>query len=234
MPSRKALLAASLATATVISLSPRAAHADPTPTAAPAQTAPTPYTPGAAPPSATPYGTYPAQAAPQQAAPTQGYGPPGSTQSPVVYAPQPTGYVGPVEISSYEEGAPIPNGYHPESRTRTGLIVAGSVTFGTMYLITALVAAGNADAHEHGSNPAAALWIPAVGPFIQMTNTDSSVAGVFLAIDGITQVAGLTMLVVGLTSPKTVLVRNDFGKVQVRPVPVVTGNTMGAGLAGTF
>lgn len=224
MSLHKISLVASAVITGVIVLPARAAHADDDP--AP----PTPYAPAPSPSAElappAPYAT--------QAPPPQGYGPPGSTMGPVVYVPRPTGYVGPAEISSYEEGAPIPNGYHPEERTRTGLIVAGSVTFGTMYLITALVAAGNADAKKHGENPAAALWIPAVGPFIQMTNTSSSVAGVFLAIDGATQVAGLAMLIVGVTSPKTVLVRDDLGKVSVQAVPIIAGGTTGVGLAGTF
>lgn len=171
---------------------------------------------------------------PQQAAPAQPSAAPAGQAAVYASPPANNAFYGPAEISSYEEGAPIPVGYHPVNRTRTGLIVAGAVTFGSMYFITALVAAGNADAHSGGTNPAAALWIPGAGPFIQMTRTDSSTAGVFLAVDGIAQVGGLAMLVVGLTSPRTVLVRNDLGKVEITPIPIVSKDVMGAGVVGTF
>jgi hypothetical protein len=77
------------------------------------------------------------------------------------------------------------------------------------------------------------LFVPVAGPFLQMTRTDSSSGNVTLAIDGIAQAAGATMLIVGITSPKTVLVRNDLG--QVRVLPMRMGQDGGGlGLVGTF
>lgn len=167
----------------------------------------------------------------------QNYPTPLSQTTQPSYVPQSVALSGPREIGDYEPGDPIPPGYRPVEKRRKGLIIGGAVTFGTLYLISALVAAGNADATSSGrTNPAAAMWIPAVGPFIQMTKTDSAVANVFLAIDGLAQTAGVAMLVVGLTTPRTVLVRNDLGKSRptVRPVPLVAGGTTGLGLVGTF
>jgi hypothetical protein len=45
-------------------------------------------------------------------------------------------------IRDWQEGEPIPAGYHPAQRMRTGAIVAGAVTFGVLYIISALIAAG--------------------------------------------------------------------------------------------
>ncbi len=164
------------------------------------------------------------------------------------YVPQSVALSGPKEIRDYSEGDPVPPGYTPVERTRKGLVIGGAVTFGVLYLISALVAAAGEDTKGSGDNEAAALWVPAVGPFIQMFNTDSAVANVFLAIDGIAQSAGVAMFVIGLTSPRTVLVRNDLvGKAKspglaasassgptLRPAPMITGTTTGFGLVGTF
>jgi hypothetical protein len=66
-----------------------------------------------------------------------------------------------------------------------------------------------------------------------MTRTESSTANVFLAFDGLGQAAGATMLVAGITSPKTVLVRNDLGEVRVTPMRLGRAGG-GLGLVGTF
>ncbi len=66
-----------------------------------------------------------------------------------------------------------------------------------------------------------------------MTKTDTSVLNVMLAIDGVAQAAGATMLIVGLTSPKTVLVRNDLGEVRLTPMRMGQ-NGGGLGIVGTF
>ena len=151
------------------------------------------------------------------------------------YVPQSVALSGPREIKDWSEGDSIPPGYRPVERTRKGLVVGGAVTFGTMYLISAMVAAAGDDASKYntsGKNELAALYIPAFGPFIQMANTESSSGKFLLAVDGIAQTAGAAMFIIGLTSPKTVLVRNDLAEVRV--TPVVTASTAGAGLTGTF
>jgi hypothetical protein len=147
--------------------------------------------------------------------------------------PQAVPAPGPRVIPNWDDSQPIPPGYHPVQHIRKDLVIAGASLFGSLYLISALVAAGNGDANQGTSNPAAALWVPGVGPFIQMTQTGSEVAGVFLAIDGIIQVGGLTMFTIGLASPKTDLVRNDFG-LHLHIAPVVARDRQGMALVGTF
>lgn len=162
-------------------------------------------------------------------------------QTQPTYVPQSVALSGPREIKDWREGEAVPPGYRPVERTRKGLIVGGAVTFGTLYFISALVAAAGADANPNSTNPLAAMWVPGIGPFIQMTSTKSATANVFLAVDGAAQSAGLAMLIYGLFVPKTVLVRNDLGentpkktKPEVHPVPLVGGGTTGLGLVGTF
>jgi hypothetical protein len=130
------------------------------------------------------------------------------------YVPQSVAMSGPRRITDWDSSEPVPAGYHVATHVRTGLMVGGAVMFGTLYLISVLVAAGSQDATsaEGGSsNPDAALYIPAIGPFLQMGNTSSATGNVFLAIDGIAQCGGIAMFIYGIASPRTYLLRNDLG-----------------------
>ncbi len=67
-----------------------------------------------------------------------------------------------------------------------------------------------------------------------MAKTTSATGNVFNAIDGAGQCAGLIMLIVGLSSPKQVLVRNDLAKSWILPTPYVGPSGGGVGLVGQF
>lgn len=178
----------------------------------------------------------PSQPPPASAqAPNGEYVAPLQQQTQQVYMPQSVALSGPRIIKDYEEGEPIPPGYHAESRVRSGLVVGGAVTFGVMYLLSVLVGAAISDTNKAigGKETGDLLYIPVAGPFLQMTKTESSSGNVTLAIDGIAQAAGATMLIVGITSPKTVLVRNDLGEVRVMPMRMGDKGG-GLGLVGTF
>jgi hypothetical protein len=143
--------------------------------------------------------------------------------------PAPYPYQGPKEITNYEEGDPVPPGYHAEERSRKGLVIAGSIVFGTLYFFTAVAAGIDAD---QGDGEAQSLWIPAVGPFLQAAKTDNGGADSLLILDGLGQSAGLFMLIYGLAASRTILVRNDVAKLHV--VPMTGRNTSGLMLGGTF
>jgi hypothetical protein len=181
----------------------------------------------------------PSQPPPASAqAPNGEYVAPMQQQTQQVYMPQSVALSGPRVIRDYEDGDQIPPGYHAESRVRTGLVVGGAVTFGVLYLLSVLVGAAISDTNKAIGNSSSRdngdfLYVPVAGPFLQMTKTDSSSGNVTLAIDGIAQAAGATMFIVGITSPKTVLVRNDLGEVHVMPMKMGT-NGGGLGLVGTF
>jgi hypothetical protein len=183
-------------------------------------------------------GTLPPSQPPPASArqPNGEYTAPLAQQTQQVYVPQSVAMSGPRVIKDYEEGEPIPPGYHADTRIRSGLVVGGAVTFGVMYLFSVLAGSIINDAADasygNKSDRGDFLFIPVVGPFLQMTKTSSSSGNTMLVIDGVAQAAGATMLIVGITSPRTVLVRNDLAEVRVTPMTVGTGN--GVGLVGTF
>lgn len=180
--------------------------------------------------------------------PPPAYYPPASAQAPngewvaplqqrtqPSYVPQSVAMSGPHVITNWSEDEPVPPGYHPAKRARTGMIVGGAVLFGTMYLITGFVAAAGADsATANGtSNQYGALWVPGVGPFLQMTNTSTAMGNYVLAIDGLAQCAGLAMLIYGISSPRTVLVRDDLAKPMIMPMKIGQDG-YGLGVLGRF
>ena len=193
-------------------------------------------------PTATSSATQPATSS-APATPTGPYVAPLYQKTQESYVPQSVAMSGPQEIPNWNEGDPIPPGYHATTRARRGLIIGGAVTFGSLYLLSALVAAAGSDSSYGGNNREAPLWIPGLGPFVRMASNSSATGNVVLLVDGLAQCAGLTMLTVGLMSPKTVLVRNDLGEdrpapaehgTQIAVTPIVGPSTTGVGVVGSF
>jgi hypothetical protein len=138
-------------------------------------------------------------------------------------------------ISDWEEGQPIPPGYHAKTKIRAGLVGAGAGLLGGFWLITALPSVVIADVSHNGSVALGA--IPLAGPFALIPQSGGYASVDFvLVFDGLIQVAGAAMLIAGIAAPKTVLVRDDIAKVvKYLPKPVAIGkNGAGVGLAGTF
>jgi hypothetical protein len=140
-----------------------------------------------------------------------GYAPPGS------YAP---GYAPPQRRRRSERLNPDdpPPGYHTESRVQTGLIVGGALTFGIPYVLSATAAASSLSGSGSMYEP---LFIPIVGPFITLSSAHvfagtndaaTQVARVFggfgLVLDGLIQLGGATLLIVGIAVPREVVVRD--------------------------
>lgn len=148
------------------------------------------------------------------------------------YAP-PAAYQGPRVITDWDDGQPIPAGYHQSTRIRTGLVVGGAVLFGVCYLMTAISGAIASDVGGNHTRSAKLLLIPVAGPF-SVLSTGSTTADLFLALDGLAQAGGVAMLIAGIAAPKTVLVR-DASNVKIKPVPMTFGgNGGGLGVVGTF
>lgn len=119
---------------------------------------------------------------------------------------------------------------------RTGLVVAGAVVMGVPYVIGL-----SAVTSSTSRNGAAWLIVPGIGPWLSLgarrsacssPSTNSAVDNSFdclgdalastgLIFDGIIQTAGATLLIVGIASPKKVLVRDDT--VSVTPAHVGSG-----------
>jgi hypothetical protein len=180
-----------------------------------------------------------------------GYPPPPGYYPPPGYSIPPAALIGPRTLD-YEDGEPVPPGYHVDTRIRKGLLIGGAVTFGALYLISAATASAAQDTGD--GDEFAPLYIPAVGPFVTIGTTNSQGAGTFLLIvDGVAQSGGLLMAILGLALPETLLVRNDVGQstpagagetsasgasdagegasVGVAPI-MVGGGTLGFGLVG--
>jgi hypothetical protein len=186
------------------------------------------------------------QPLPSQPPPASAQAPDGESVAPLkegtqqTYVPESVALSGPRIITSDEDDQHVPPGYHVETRIRKGLVITGAAVFGGLYVLSFLTAASihaNNGYNDDGTrstrnDDGAFLFVPIVGPFLQMTKTDTAWANVFLAIDGAAQAGGALMFILGMASPKTVLVRNDLAEVHVLPMTVGTGG--GAGLSGRF
>jgi hypothetical protein len=160
-------------------------------------------------------------------------------QTQQTYVPQSVAMSGPRIIRDWQEGDPIPPGYHPSTRIRSGLVGGGAAMFGAPYLLSVLAAAIDSDLCNGVSNcttTLAPLYIPVVGPFITLGTAGGSATGdVFLVVDGILQATGVVLFVFGIAVPKTVLLRNDLGALKnVMPTPIIGKNFTGAGLTAQF
>jgi hypothetical protein len=133
---------------------------------------------------------------------------------------------------NYVEGSPIPYGYTRVEKTRKGLVIGGAVTLGVVYGFSAAFGAVGEDlrrTNETRTNTSA-MWIPVIGPFLQMKETSSNTGKLGLFHVGLAQTAGALMLVYGLTSPRTILVRND----QLSVVPMLSKDASGMMVMGSF
>lgn len=199
------------------------------------------------PPPADPQGPPPGygQAPPGYGQPPPGYPPPGYGAPPPGYGygyyPPPPGYgapQGPKRLD-YEDGDPVPPGYHVESKMRKGLAITGLALLGGFWLVSCLVAGTVQDNSSSGSEWTP-LYIPVAGPFIAIGTLRSRNGGTFaLVLDGIAQAGGLAMGIAGLASSQTQLVRDDVGLSSVRVSPVAAIDAegrpaMGLGFRGAM
>lgn len=83
--------------------------------------------------------------------------------------------------------------------TRIG--VAGAGLFGAAYLCSALAAGVGLIADSQGNKDIAALFVPVAGPFMMLAHPPSDAGSgraVVLVMDGVAQVGGIGMLLVGI------------------------------------
>ena len=106
----------------------------------------------------------------------------------------------------YQEGWPLPPGYHVESRSRKGLVWSGAAVLGSFYVLPLLVA----------SNNSAAPWllVPIVGPGLfashQACTSPCDDVGTPIVMMMFTagQVAGAALLAAGVLAQKRWVVPN--------------------------
>ncbi|HEY3808153.1 MAG TPA: hypothetical protein VGL61_36490 [Kofleriaceae bacterium] len=161
------------------------------------------------------------------------YPAPLTQQVQTTYVPQSVALSGPFEITDVEPGEVAPNGYTAVQRPRKRLLQGGLAMLGMAYGLSALTAAIGQDTSDGGQNPVAALWIPVAGPFIELGQSSSATADVLLVGLGGVQLAGAIMTYYGLTTKKTVFVRNDLvGGLTI--APMVARGASGMSLSGHF
>jgi hypothetical protein len=214
--------ARSLTFAAVLSLLGAVAFATPAAAQAPGMTQAPQYPPGGPPPAQP--GPPPVNqgwgAPPSGVAPNGEFVTPLSQTSQPTYIPQSVALSGPRMIKDWHDGDQIPWGYHREERVRTGQVVVGSILFGVPYLYSSFFAAIGADAYGSSTNKLGWLYLPVLGPFLEMTEYSSSTVDYFLVIDGLAQGIGGYLFIHGMTSPHAVLVRNDLAMVTITPAMI--------------
>ncbi len=150
-----------------------------------------------------------------------------------VAAPAPAAQYQPY-VFELEGDQPVPPGYHVESRARTGLIVAGATTFGSLYLINVLTGAMINDANR--DNSGTRLFIPIVGPLTYMGGDGcGSTCSVFLAVDSLAQAAGVAMFIAGFAATRDFAVKDRPGQTAKNAVRIMpTLSPQQVGVVGTF
>jgi len=195
-----------------------------------------PPPPGYAPPPPG-YSPPPPGYAPPQ--PGYGYGVPGQQYAVPVQQPPP----GP-KTMDYEDGEPIPAGYHKKTRVRKWMVAGGAATFGALYLFSLIIGATgdsvcSSEQSSGNLNPCRPngwrdLYIPVAGPFVAIAGLNATGGTAPLLIDGIGQAAGVALLIVGIAMPSSELVRDDVGKPKFFVTPTVARGATGLGVVGTF
>ena len=163
---------------------------------------------------------------------------PASTAAPVtspVSTPAPTAPTVPSSAPSHTlspeaemlEKAPPTNG--------RPMVWIGATVFSLSYIAAALAATTSYVSSTDITTPHGALWIPFVGPFIDMGHTTGAADIVHLALDGAAQIGGFTLFVYGQTKPKAALPDGGSGPaVTIRIAPVVGPGTGGASVFARF
>lgn len=163
------------------------------------------------------------------------------TPAPVPPPPVPAAptYVRLAETLPYDEGQPIPPGYRLRRSLNKGLIITGSAVLGAPWAL-GLSIAGN----DNFSNQSGWLIVPVVGPLITLATRNNCAthdyysdcyddgARGMLILDGLTQAAGFTLMLLGVTVPKTQLVQSGFVALQL--APIVGPERTGLAALGTF
>jgi hypothetical protein len=150
-------------------------------------------------------------------------------------------------VLPYRDGAPIPPGYRLESDANTGLILGG--VFTTLIGYGAALAVGAANDFENGTGW---LAVPVIGPWgalgsrsnpcadIEIENAtledaecveaavDEARLVAFMTLDGLVQMVGATLLIVGAATSHEELVRTDIAGWTVTPRVGTQGVTIGA------
>lgn len=127
-------------------------------------------------------------------------------------------------------GDPIPAGYKRVARERRERIALAVIVFAAPYAVSAYVATDSYVDPTATQPPRAKLWIPGVGPFLELGRGTAAVRALLVA-DGVVQLGGLALLGYALATPEFVLVRQRGAALTVTPL---VGRATGAAIVGRF
>lgn len=131
----------------------------------------------------------------------------------------------------YNPGMEIPPYYELKRRPLTGLIVTGGPMLGGLYLLGMPFAITDSLGYEGDLWP---LFIPVVGPFAAIgTFGTPPPSTAILIVDGLAQVAGLSMVVAGASTRVEKLERIPFDKITLGVRPLGNGG-QAIVVVGTF
>lgn len=192
--------------------------AQPQPYPAPYPAQPPGYPPGAYPPGAYPPGGYPP--------------PPGMGQDPTAMGPDGRLRSLPLEMP-YDPDKGVPPGYRIGDKPRTGLAIAGGVTFGGLWVASCIAGGFMLDSDED----AGPMYVPVLGPLITIGTASTNAAGTTaLLFDALGQAAGVAMFIAGMATSQKIL-KYQLGpssSITVKPVAGPLDQGGFAGFTGTF
>ncbi len=185
--------------------------------AQPVDTWPLPAPPPAAPPSAPPPGAIVLPPGAQVVDVSQGPGPRVIYVQTGAASAQEEAIVRPYRLP-YQDGDVVPRGYAPRSEPDRGMLIAGLTTFGTGYVLSALV--GGVLGSDGDNSGALALLVPIAGPFITIDTLHTTDAGTYgLVFDGITQIVGAGFFVASFIAPRHYLLKVGDARMSIGVAP---------------
>lgn len=140
-------------------------------------------------------------------------------------APQVAAPLGAPAILPYRNGLPVPAGYHVEKRAASGLIGTGIGTVALGYVVGLGVAASHDFEGSLGwmAVPVLGAWPAVAGSHVSCNAQDVPAAKqclsdaynqattiAIVAVDGMVQATGVVLLIAGLLSGRSELVRDDL------------------------
>jgi hypothetical protein len=132
---------------------------------------------------------------------------------------------------------------YPPSTVRLPLVLGGLAFTAASYGGAAAMGAAFGDAEVPGAD---SLYIPLVGPFIALGQIGCSpnepescgelnaLRGFLYILDGLAQIGGLGIAAEGIFATTEAAPRAGGVGLELRPVPIVTGEVRGIGLLGRF
>ncbi|MCA9583129.1 MAG: hypothetical protein KC416_15125 [Myxococcales bacterium] len=145
--------------------------------------------------------------------------------------PGPTTATAPSPGPVAQDSPPVVEDPPTETRLRWGLLIGGALMVAVPYIITVLVASGLSDV---GTDVPGQLYVPVVGPFLSLGDTEESITATALVIDGVIQSVGVVLLIIGLIPVEDDRYGDAPKRSEFALFPLIDQNTAGLGVRGAF